>query len=130
MATTIEQVYDYLKTQGLQPEKQEFGIYFKYQMFNFVILEYEDDPLFFRIIMPGIMDVDENNRLDVLEACNQVTAEMKIAKAFINDKESGSEVWLSTEQLLDQDPGFDDIIPRSLRTLLAAHREFGSIIND
>jgi len=129
MATTIEQVYDYLKAQGLQPENREFGIFFRYQMFNFIILDYKDDPLFFRIVMPGIMDVDENNRMDVLEACNKITGEMKIVKAFINDNENSSDVWLSTEQLLDQDPGFDDIIPRSLNTLLAAHREFGSIID-
>ena len=129
MATIIDQVFDFLKSQGLQPEKREYGIAFMYQMMSFVILNYENDDYFFRLVMPGIMDVDANNRVDVLEACNKVTAGMKIAKAFIHDSDSGSDVWLTTEQLMDQDPRFEDIIPRSLKTLIAAHMEFGKAIN-
>lgn len=120
----IDQILEYLKKEGLQPVKEDFGIIFKYQMITFIILDSEDDEYFLRIIMPGIMDVDSNNRMDVLDACNKVTAGVKIAKAYINDGDDESEVWLSVEQLLDQDPRFEDIIPRSLNTLLAAHTEY------
>ena len=130
MAKIIDQVFDYLKAQGLQPEKRDYGLFFKYQMMSFLVLHYEDDEYFFRIIMPGVMDVDANNRIDVLEACNKVTADIKVAKAFINDSADEPEVWLSTEQLLDQDPRFDDVIPRSLKILLAAHSEFSKAINE
>ena len=83
----IDQILEYLKKEGLQPVKEDFGIIFKYQMITFIILDSEDDEYFLRIIMPGIMDVDANNRMDVLDACNKVTAGVKIAKAYINDGE-------------------------------------------
>lgn len=129
MAKIIDQVFDFLKSQGLQPEMREYGISFMYQMMSFYILKYENDEYFFRLVMPGIMDVDANNRVDVLEACNKVTADMKIAKAYIFENDDVKSVWLSTEQILDQDPRFEDIVPRSLRTLMAAHAEFGKAIN-
>ena len=127
MAKIVDQVFDYLKSQGLQPEMKPFGIYFMYQMKNFYILSDDEDELFFRVVMPGIMDVDANNRADVLEACNKITANIKIAKAFINDETK--DIWLATEQLLDQDPRFDDIVPRSLRILMAAYMKFAEAIN-
>lgn len=127
MAKIIDQIFDFLKAQGLQPERKDYGISFMYQMMSFVILDYEDDEYFFRLVMPGIIDVDANNRMDILEACNTVTADLKVAKAFIND--NTSDVWLCTEQLLDKDPRFEDVIPRSLRTLMAAHAKFGKVIN-
>jgi len=130
MAIIINQIFDFLKAQGLQPEKESYGISFLYQMADFVILEDKEDDRFFRIIMPNLMAVDENNRTDVLEACNRVTKDVKLVKAYIVDGEGSGTVWLSTEQLLDKDPRFEDIIPRSLRTLLAAHRIFEQTINE
>ena len=120
-----ESIKAYLASQGLQPSIEEPGIFFKYQMRNFWILDSGDDEQFLRLVMPGLMDVDENNRADVLEACNMVTAGMKVAKCFISDN---SDVWLATEQLLDSDPDFGDIIPRSLNILLIAHDEFRKAI--
>ena len=125
----IDQIFDYLKAQGLQPEKEDFGIFFRYQMMSFYILKYDEDDHFLRVVLPNVMDVDANNRIDVLEACNSITTDMKIAKAYIVNNPEGDNVWLSTEQLLDEDPRLDDIIPRSLHTLLAAHHEFGQKIN-
>lgn len=122
-------ILDYLKSQGLMPELRNYGIFFRYQMLNFHILNYENDDHFLRIILPGIMDVDANNRVDVLEACNKVTADMKVAKAYIQTDDNGSEVWISTEQMLDQDPRFEDVIPRSLNIMLGAYREFQEAMN-
>ena len=125
----IKEIFEYLKSEGLQPEMKEYGIFFRYQMMSFYILNYEDDDHFLRVVLPGIMDVDANNRVDVLEACNKVTAEMKIVKAYVMDSSDGDNVWLSTEQILDADPQLVDIIPRSLNVLLSAYREFGEAIN-
>ena len=126
MANMKDQIVNYLSAQGLQPSIEEFGIFFKYQMMNFWILTYDNDEQYFRLIMPGIMDVDQNNRADVLEACNKVCNNMKVAKCYISENE---DVWLACEQLLDSDPRFDDIIPRSLKILLGAFEEFRKAIN-
>ena len=122
MSTIKEDIMSYMSSQGLQPQDTDFGIYFKYQMLNFLIFWDEEDYLFLRICLPNIFDVDDDNRTDALEACNTVTYEMKVAKCFIND---GS-VWVATEQLLDSTPEFDDIIPRSLNILTQGRREFYS----
>ena len=120
MADIKQEIFDYLKGEGLQPEETPFGIYFKYQMRNFLIFHEEEDSQFFRIALPGIYDVDENNRADVLEAVNAVNKGLKVAKALIPD----DDVWISTEHLLDEDPKYDDIIPRSLHILLQAQSLF------
>ena len=116
MADIKQEIFDFLRSEGLQPEETPFGIYFKYQMLNFLIFHEEDDSLFFRMALPGVCDVDENNRADMLEAANAVNARMKVAKAFIPE----DDVWITTEQLLDTDPKYDDIIPRSLHILVQA----------
>ena len=126
MATMKQQIVNYLASQGLQPSTEDFGIFFKYQMKNFWVLTYDDDEQYFRLIMPGIMDVDQNNRTDVLEACNKVCGNMKVAKCYISDND---DVWLACEQLLDSDPNFDDIVPRSLKILMGAYEEYGKAIN-
>lgn len=124
----FDTIFEFLKSEGLQPKMEEFGIYFRYQMMSFYILKYEDDDHFLRMVLPGIMDVDANNRTDVLEACNKISADMKVCKAYITETPDGGCVWLSVEQILDQDPQLGDIIPRSLNTLLYGHREFGKAI--
>ena len=118
MADIKQEIFDYLKAEGLQPEETRFGIYFKYQMLSFLIFHEEDDSQFFRMALPGVCDVDEKNRADVLEATNAVNLQMKVAKAFIPD----DDVWITTEQLLDADPKYDDIIPRSLQILVQARQ--------
>ena len=120
MADIKQEIFDYLKGEGLQPEETAFGIYFKYQMRNFLIFHEEEDSQFFRLALPGIYDVDENNRIDALEAVNQVNRDFKVAKALIPD----DDVWITTEHLLDADPKYDDIIPRSLHILLQAQDMF------
>ena len=122
-----DRIASYLTAQGLQPTVNEFGVNFKYQLKNFWVLTYDDDEQYLRLIMPGIMDVDQNNRSDVLEACNKVSAGMKVAKCYISEND---DVWLACEQLLDSDPNFNDVIPRSLKILLGAFEEYCKAINN
>ena len=120
MADIKQEIFDYLKSQGLQPEETPFGIYFKYQMLNFLVFHEDEDSQFFRIALPGIFDVDGNNRTDALEAVNKTNKSIKVAKALIPD----DDVWIATEHLLDADPKYDDIIPRSLHILIQARGVF------
>ena len=120
MSTIKEDLVAYLSSQGLQPQPEHFGIYFKYQMLNFFILWDEGDRLFLKLCLPGIFNVDENNRADVLDACNAVTRDMKVAKCFVPE----DDVWITAEQLLDNTPDYSDIIPRSLVILIQARDEF------
>ena len=128
MTEVQEKLFNHLKEIGLMPKLDDDGdIAFKYQMLNFCIILEERDEFFLRVALPNIFSVDENNRLDVLEACNTVTMRMKVAKCFITP---GDSVWIVTEQLLDTDPNFEDIVPRSLRILIDARETFAGEMNN
>jgi hypothetical protein len=107
---------EYLANDGLRPQKEDFGIFFRYQMLNFAVFWDEDDDHFLRISIPNIFDVDENNRIDALTVSNIINMERKVVKALVTN----DSVWISAEQLLDQNPVYSDIVPRTLGMLLEA----------
>ena len=95
----IDELMEYLATEGLRPQKEDYGIFFRFQMLNFAVFWDEDDDHFLRISIPNIFDVDENNRIDALTVSNTINMERKVVKALVTD----NSVWISAEQLLDQD---------------------------
>ena len=127
MNEMMTKVLDYLKQQGLVPTEEEFGISFKYQMADFLILSDDDDQQFFRLAMPGIYSCTPENRLETLEAINVTNNDMKVIKASIFGE---TNVWLFFEQLLDSTPVFDDIIPRGINFLLAGQQKVFNAFND
>ena len=120
MSTIKEQIKEYLAEEGLRPQEEDYGFYFRYQMLTFIIHWDEEDAFFLRISMPTIFASDENNRGDVLEAINKVNLERKVIKCLLVD----NEVWVASEQLLDTTPQYADIIPRTLDALLGARMGF------
>ena len=127
MNEMMTKVFDYLKQQGLVPTEEEFGISFKYQMADFLILSDDDDQQFFRLAMPGIYSCTPENRLETLEAINVTNNDMKVIKASIFGE---TNVWLFFEQLLDSTPVFNDIIPRGINILLAGQQKFFNALKD
>ena len=118
MSTIKQDIMEYLSNEGLRPQEEDFGIYFKYQLLSFFIHWDDEDASFLSIILPDIFSTDENNRTDALEAINQINENHKVVKCFLCD----DRVWISAEQLLDSSPGYEDIIPRTL-TMLATARD-------
>lgn len=127
MNEMMTNVFEYLKQQGLVPSEEEFGISFKYQMADFLILSDDDDQQFFRLTMPGIFSCTPENRLETLEAINITNNDMKVIKATIFGE---TNVWLFFEQLLDSTPVFDDIIPRGINILLAGQQKFFNVLKE
>lgn len=127
MNEMMTKVFDYLKQQGLVPTEEEFGISFKYQMADFLILSDDDDQQFFRLAMPGIYSCTPENRLETLEAINITNNDMKVIKASIFGE---TNVWLFFEQLLDSTPVFNDIIPRGINILLAGQQKFFNALKE
>ncbi len=120
MSTIKEDIKEYLAQEGLRPQEEDFGIYFRYQMLTFLIRWDEEDAFFLSISLPAIFSTDENNRADALEAVNAINLERKVVKSIIYN----NEVWINTEQLLDSTPKYEDIIPRTLDMLLQARTGF------
>lgn len=124
--TIKQQIGEYLASEGLRPQEEEYGYFFRYQMLNFIVRWDPDDEHFLNIMLPSIFDVDENNRGDVLEAANKVNMGRKVVKCVVT--ESG--VWLVAEQLLDTDPNYQDVIPRTLDMLMQGRKAFYSSLRE
>ena len=118
---TREDIRQWLVSQGFQPEERSFGYHFRYQMLNYYIeYDQEEDDQYLRVIMPGIYDMDENNRLEVLSAANEVDSTRKVIKCFVPD----DSVHIAAELLVDQSPDLGDIIPRAIRMLQSGRDVF------
>ena len=89
-------------------------------MFTIVVFVEENYENFLNITLPGIFDVNEDNRIDALEALNFVNDNTKLVKLYIYD----NEVWVGVEQLLDSTPDFGDIVPRTLNVLVDGRERF------
>ena len=119
---TSENVFNYLKSQGLMPQYDDRGnIEFKYQMRNFLFFVNDNDEQFFQLTMPSIFEVTDDNRMAALEAMNQINDTTKVIKLTVT--KSGY-VWESTEIMLDSTPELDDIFPRLLNILLNTQQKF------
>jgi len=116
-----ELMLNYLREEGFCPQETEFGIAFKCEGLNFLFFYDSEDDEYFRLMMPGIFDVTEENLPVVLQALNKVNSEIKVVKAYTPVPE---EVWLGFEVIVDSTPVIADFVPRALAMLRAGQRKF------
>ena len=116
----IDTVMEVLQKQGLLPQREEFGIIFKYQMANFLYLFEENDENYFSMYMPYIFEVDEENIDDVLKAINIVNNEMKVLKLVVND----DNVWCCFEEKLTKNTDLEEIVSYAVISLFQAQIKF------
>ena len=116
-----ELMLNYLREEGFCPKEEEFGIAFKCEGLNFLFFYDADDDQYFRLMMPGIFDVTEENLPAVLVAMNKVNSDMKVVKIYTPVPDS---VWIGFEVLVDNTPVLADFVPRGMNMLRAAQRKF------
>ena len=116
-----ELMLNYLREEGFCPKEEEFGLAFKCEGVSLLFLYDEDDDRYFRLMLPGIFDVTEENLPAVLVALNKVNSEIKIVKAYTPVPDS---VWVGFELLVDSTPVLADLVPRGISMLRAAQRLF------
>ena len=121
-------VSKYLKSQGVAPEKNDLGLNFTYEGWNFLLWHDADDPMFFRLILPGVFDVTDDNFAKAIMACNNVNWNFKVVKAVLYDyedgKDQGASVWMCYEQQLDTAPDMEVLVHRAIQSLLSACEAF------
>ena len=120
MGTTKKDVGAYLSSEGLRPQETDFGYVFEYQNLTFLIFWDDDDDQYLKIALPGIFNVDDNNREDALAAANEVNIEWKVIKTVV----LSDEVWVVAEQLIDKDPNMADLVPRTIQILVSGRESF------
>ncbi len=112
----------YLRDEGYKPETDTDGdVRFKSEGLTYYILIDETDPTYFRVILPGIWSLDSpDEKRRAVDAAIAVTTSTKVAKVFpVKDN-----VWVAVELYLPEVADFKAVLPRTLRVLPLAAREF------
>ena len=127
-------VLKYLKSHGIVATKNEVGLNFIYEGWNFLLWNDTDDPLFFRLTLPGVFDVTDANYARAIMACNNINWNYKVVKAVLYDYDDGNEkgasVWMCYEQVLDATPDISTPMHCAIQSLLSAAEAFNKEMID
>lgn len=125
-------VLAYLKAQGITARSSKVGINFEYDGWNFLLWHDADDPLFFRLTLPGIYDVTDENYARALMACNTLNWNYKVVKASLYEfDEAGknrASVWVCYEQMLDDGFQCQEMVSRAIAALVEAAEQFQNLL--
>ncbi len=134
--TARELVVKFLKENKIEPENTEYGLRFFLENWSFLLWDDPEDPTFFRLTLPGVFDVTDDNFAEAIIACNQVNMDYKVVKALIysfdGEKEDEEEmnVWICFEQVLDSTPEVSDLMPRAVNSMINAAHDFVQKMSD
>ena len=120
---------DYLAEEGFRPHETPFGIAFKKEGINFLYFKDDDDEQYFRLMMPAIFVVTEDNEDMIMRVMNDVNGNIKVVKLYtmgMEDEKGQTEtsVLVAFEILADSTPELNDIVPRALALLRSARITF------
>lgn len=116
----IDNVMEVLQKQGFLPQREDFGIMFKYQITNFLYLFDENDETYFSMYVPYIFEVDDENIDDVLKAINIINNEMKVLKLVVNE----NNVWCCFEEKLTENTDIEEIVSFAVVSLSQSQIKF------
>ena len=95
----------WLKDHEVAARNTKVGLNFSYEGWNFLLWHDADDPQFFRLALPGVLDVTDENYAQALMTCNNVNWNYKVVKASLYEYEEAGKrhasVWVCFEQMLD-----------------------------
>ena len=117
-----EMMLEYLRQEGFCPQENPFGLTFKCEEMKFLFFYDQEDDQYFRLMMPDIFEVTDENRDIVLEALNETNTMVKVVKAYVPSEFNS--VWIGFEVLIDRTPELNDIVPRSICMLITACEAF------
>ena len=128
-------MFDFLAEEGFRPHETPFGIAFKNEGFNFLYFKDEDDEQYFRLMMPAIFEVTEDNEDTIMRVMNDVNGNIKVIKLYtmdIDDEDGKTErsVWAAFEILADTTPELKDFVPRAMALLQGARVAFLSKLEE
>ena len=125
-------VLSYLKEHGIAARNSKVGVNFEYEGWNFLLWHDADDPLFFRLTLPGIFDVTDDSYAQALLACNTLNWNYKVVKASLYEYDEAGKrrasVWVCYEQMLESESVLDEIVPRAITALMEAAERFQTLL--
>lgn len=121
----------WLKEHEVAARNTKVGLNFNYDGWNFLLWHDADDPLFFRLALPGILDVTDRNYAQALMACNTINWNYKVVKASLYEYDEAGKrqasVWVSFEQMLDGESS-PDIVKRAVTALIDVAERFQNLL--
>lgn len=121
-----ELLLDFLQDEGFRPQVDENDgeITFKCEGLTYSFMPDDNDDQYFRLMMPGIYDINDDNEYEVLKALNETNASMKVVKLYTMGEDDDRDVWVAFEILADSTPELKDFVPRAISLLRAGRRDF------
>ena len=119
----IDKVMVELQKLGLLPQKEEFGIVFKYQMVNYIYLD-NDDEEYIKIYIPSMMNVDDDDLGMVLTILNSLNNKMKDIKFVVED----GTVWSCYEMRVHEGVSLGDMIEHAVEGLFVSYQKFYELL--
>jgi hypothetical protein len=120
-----EEVIEALRSQGFIPKDNGNNSYsVGFDNLTILYIPDENDETFFRFCLPGIFDVNDENREMVLELINRTNIRMKYSKTAI----FGDSVWVFYEAHIWNDSSVEDMIEHCMYMLKATLHLFHSLV--
>lgn len=117
----------WLKSHEVVARATKVGVNFSYEGWNFLLWHDADDPMFFRLALPGLLDVTDENYAQALMTCNNINWNYKVVKASLYEYEEAGKrqasVWVCFEQMLDDDSS-PEVVSRAMTSLIQAAEHF------
>ncbi len=97
-------------------DTESLGYTFNYEGINFLYMYNEDDENFLNISVPGIYDLEENNKEKYEELKEKINSTLKYIKAYT----LGDSLWLFYERDLSNNDDLEEVIRCMILHLAAA----------
>lgn len=123
-----DKVLEILYQLGFQPEliDENFGYRFEYEGLTILYAPEEDDAHTVTLMIPGIFDITDDNRVAVLEAVAALSSKMK----FVQPNLTLDSVWLNYQHFLGEHEPAPELIEHMIRVLAVSIVHFHKIINN
>lgn len=122
-----EQVLNALSILGFRPEAiEDFGYRFDYEDLNVLYSAEDDEAHCITMAVPGVFEVTDENRHQVLEAMADVCGRVKYAQPVIAFKDH---VWINYQHYVGENEITPELIEHMVRVLAYATIQFHKTIN-
>lgn len=111
----IEQLLTTLQADGFNASIDEDGdLAFRYEGRHYALCFDNDDPLFSKLILPNIWELDSQQEFQrALAALDHLNRRLKLVKAFtVRDH-----IWLSVEMWMTDHGDWQQLLPRAIRAM-------------
>jgi hypothetical protein len=114
-----EKIFEAFKALGFELEEVEgFGYGFQYEGRNYLYMYSEDDEDFLNIVIPAVLDIDDEDDICFYQLMDKINASRKYIKA----NRVGNSMWIAYERELFGDEDLKKVLTRMILHLDACLR--------